>query len=219
MRVFSVIFSVICAVILCGCGSETNLKEYDGMGVFEADSIIISSEINAKIKTLDLKEGSEIKKGSLIATLECKTFELQSKKLQLQIENAMREKARISRLVAGNAAVNRDLDSANFNLNLLKSELDILQDSINKCEIFSPQDCVILEKYANANEFSATGKPLIKLADLKNIRLKAYLNAPDISRVKLGQSVSVFSDISNSAVTDKSNCNRDSSFGYPLNYF
>lgn len=110
----------------------------------------------------------------------------------------MREKARIARLVAGNAAVNRDLDSANFNLNLLKSELDILQDSMNKCEIFSPQDCVILEKYANANEFSATGKPLIKLADLKNIRLKAYLNAPDISRVKLGQSVSVFSDYGDS---------------------
>lgn len=49
----------------------------------------------------------------------------------------------------------------------------------------------MLNKYAYEGELATPNRALLKLADVKNLRLKAYLNSIDLSRLKLGDSVKV----------------------------
>ena len=52
----------------------------------------------------------------------------------------------------------------------------------------------ILAKYSETGELAVQGRALFKVADLDNIRLRAYITADQLTGLKLGQSVKVFAD-------------------------
>ena len=51
-----------------------------------------------------------------------------------------------------------------------------------------------MAKYAEAGELAAVGKPLFKVADIDQMYLRAYITSEQLSQVKLGNRVTVFSD-------------------------
>jgi len=58
----------------------------------------------------------------------------------------------------------------------------------------APFDGVIVSRQAELGEVMAPGTPVLTLADLDHVWLRAYLNETDMGRVRLGQEVSVHSD-------------------------
>lgn len=69
-----------------------------------------------------------------------------------------------------------------------------LEDKIRKCVITSPVSGTILAKYSETGELAVQGRALFKVANLDNIRLRAYITADQLTGLKLGQSVKVFAD-------------------------
>ena len=69
-----------------------------------------------------------------------------------------------------------------------------LEGQLAKCRICSPIEGTVLAKYAQAGELAVAGKPLMKVADVNNIHLKAYLVSSQLPQVKLGQKVKVYAD-------------------------
>jgi HlyD family secretion protein len=58
----------------------------------------------------------------------------------------------------------------------------------------APFDGVILSRQAEVGEVVAPGTPIVTIADLDHVWLRAYLNETDVGRVKLGQAVTVTTD-------------------------
>lgn len=52
----------------------------------------------------------------------------------------------------------------------------------------------MLVKYAEPNEVAAFAKPLYKIGSLKDVRLRAYFSAADVTKLKIGQKLSVAAD-------------------------
>ena len=52
----------------------------------------------------------------------------------------------------------------------------------------------MLEKYAEQGEFTAIGRPLFKVADTRNMTLRAYITSTQLAKVRVGQRVKVFAD-------------------------
>lgn len=69
-----------------------------------------------------------------------------------------------------------------------------IQDQLDKTIIKNPVTGTVLTKYADANEFTATGKALYKIADLSTMKLRAYISGNQLALVKLNQAVKVFVD-------------------------
>ena len=69
-----------------------------------------------------------------------------------------------------------------------------IQDQLKKCHITSPLTGTVLAKYAEAGELAAPGTPLFKVADMEQVYLRAYITSEQLSEVKLGQKVTVYSD-------------------------
>jgi HlyD family secretion protein len=55
----------------------------------------------------------------------------------------------------------------------------------------------VLEKYTEEGEFATIGKPLFKVADTRNMFLRAYITSQQLQKVKVGQHVTVMSDYGN----------------------
>lgn len=66
-----------------------------------------------------------------------------------------------------------------------------LQDQLNRAAITNPVAGTVITRYAQEGEVTGAGKALYKIADLSVLTLKAYITAPQLSKLKLGQSLTV----------------------------
>lgn len=142
---------------------------------------------------------------------------------QQQIATARTERQRIERLLAANAANRKQLDDIDAQIAVLVRQMDAqkstlesadkgvgaesdvlsvqvaqVEDQLDKCRVRNPFRGTLLVKYAEAGELATVGKPLYRLADLRNMTLCAYVTAEQASGMKLGQKVEVRSDMGDS---------------------
>lgn len=136
-----------------------------------------------------------------------------------QISAAQRERNRVANLLKVGAANQKQLDDAEDQLEVLRKQLVAqnstlsnshqsltwqsssvgiqvaqVEDQLKKCHITSPITGTVLAKYAEAGELTAMGTPLFKVADTEQMYLRVYITSEQLSQVKLGQKVTVFSD-------------------------
>lgn len=136
-----------------------------------------------------------------------------------QLTKAQQEQQRYKELVADGAAPSKLLDDATSQVKVLQKQLDAqvsalttstraldkqmeatdvqvnqLYDQLRKCHVSAPIQGTVLEKYVEQGEFVATGKPLLKLADMNRMFIRAYVTSAQLQQVKLGQAVKVMAD-------------------------
>ena len=92
------------------------------------------------------------------------------------------------------STLDNNTSTINENAAALEAQIAALDDRIAKCNISSAVGGTVLIKYAEAGEFTTIGKPLMKVADLENIYLRAYLTSCQLANVNLGDEVSVIAD-------------------------
>ena len=92
------------------------------------------------------------------------------------------------------STLDNNTSTINENATALEAQIAALDDRIAKCNISSAVGGTVLIKYAEAGEYTTIGKPLMKVADLENIYLRAYLTSCQLANVNLGDEVSVIAD-------------------------
>ena len=136
-----------------------------------------------------------------------------------QLAKAKQDQQRYKELVADGAAPSKMLDDATNQVQVLQKQLDAqisslntntnalnkqmeatdvqvdqLRDQLRKCHISTPIAGTVLEKYVEKGEFVATGKPLFKMADTKNMFIRAYVTSAQLKDIRVGQQAKVFAD-------------------------
>ena len=92
------------------------------------------------------------------------------------------------------SALNTQLSTLSSQLNTVDVQVDQLNDQLRKCHITTPIAGTVLEKYVERGEFVATGKPLFRMADTKNMFIRAYVTSAQLQHIKVGQQAKVFAD-------------------------
>ena len=146
-------------------------------------------------------------------------IESQVASLQEQISTQKSERARAERLVLKGAAPQKQLDDLDAQIKVLESQLSaqlkslsknssaidynaeslavqtaIMDDRIERCRIKSPANGTVIAKYANAGEMVGIGTPLMKVADLSTMYLRAYFTSDQLSDINIGDTVRVTAD-------------------------
>lgn len=139
--------------------------------------------------------------------------------LREQIIKQEKERTRVANLLRDGAATQKQFDDIEAQIRVLEGQLSAtlstlgkntsvindkvsalrariaaLDDIIAKCQIVSPISGTVLVKYAEAGELAAIGRPLLKVADLNNVYLRAYITSEQLAGFKLGDKVRVTAD-------------------------
>lgn len=139
--------------------------------------------------------------------------------LRSEIATAERERRRYEALVADKAANAKQLDDINARINALEAELQArretlekgnrgagaqaeaieaqlaqVEDRIAKCAIVCPVGGTVLAKHAERGELAAEGRSLFTVGDIARMHLRAYVSAPQLTRIRIGQKVKVYAD-------------------------
>jgi HlyD family secretion protein len=89
------------------------------------------------------------------------------------------------------AANNTQKASVAAELSVYESKKTTLNEQIKRSSVKSPLKGIVIEKYSEAGEITAAGKPLVKIADLSVIKLKVYVSGAQLGSIKTGQQCTV----------------------------
>ncbi len=227
---------IVLTFLSCSQSEDITIAE----GSIESAEVIVSAEGTGRILSFDAVEGTEVAQGQVIGTIDDLQLVLQREQLvaarkrvesqipdisvqtaplEAQLVSARADQTRITRLLAADAASQKQKDDIDSRVNTLTSQLAALRqtleqstesleleseslsyqisqldDRIAKCTITSPIAGTLLTSYAEAGELAAPGKALFKVADLENVFLRAYISASQLTTITLGDSVKVMVD-------------------------
>ena len=191
-----------------------NVNEGDSIAVNQEVGLIDTTQLSLKIQQLNATKA--------VYQSQKPDIHSQMAVTRQQLAKARQEENRYRELVADGAAPRKMLDDAISQVAVLQKQLDAqlsslntqtstldsqlsttdvqiaqLQDQLRKCHIYVPVAGTVLEKYVEQGELVTTGKPLFKMADIKQMYLRAYVTTAQLQNIKLGQSVKVLADYGN----------------------
>jgi HlyD family secretion protein len=93
-----------------------------------------------------------------------------------------------------NGSRKEDIEQARARLELTKAALAEAETRLSYATVNSPLSGVVLSKNVEPGEYVSAGTPIVTVADLDNIWVRAYINETDLGRVKVGQRARVTTD-------------------------
>ena len=102
--------------------------------------------------------------------------------------------AQLARDIALEQAAARAVAVAKANIASGEESLRLTQIVLDHTVLRAPFDGVVLVRQAELGEVAAPGMPIVTLADLDHVWLRAYVNEPDIGKVRYGQAAVVTTD-------------------------
>lgn len=91
-------------------------------------------------------------------------------------------------------AAEGNVQVAAANIRNANATLKLAQITESYTTLVAPIDGVILVRQAELGEIVIPGMPVVTLADLDHVWLRAYINEPDVGRVRFGQTADVTTD-------------------------
>lgn len=155
---------------------------------------------------------AEIDAGMKSVRTHISSINAQNDILKQQIENLNVNISRIGKMLKDDAATQKQYDdltgqvavfqkqiaanntqkaSVAAELSVYESKKATLNDLIKRSCVKSPLKGTVIEKYSEAGEITAPGKPLVKIADLSVIKLKVYVSGAQLGSIKIGQQCTV----------------------------
>ena len=144
---------------LAAMSCNNNGNGHDASGTFEANEVIVSSEMAGKILSFNVKEGMQISKDSIIGAVDATQIGLQEQQVeasinalnqktadvnpqiqllqnqlavqQSQLDNLMHEKSRIENLLKADAATGKQLDDITAQVDVVKKSMAVTQQQVN----------------------------------------------------------------------------------------
>lgn len=175
--------------------------------VTEGSEIDSGTEIAVIDTTLFHLQKAEIDAGMKSVGTRLATIDSQNGILAQQIDNLNVNVARTESMLKADAATQKQYDdltgqvavlqkqiaanntqksSVAAELSVQQSRKATLQEQVTRSNVISPIGGTVIEKYAEAGEMTAAGKPLVKIADLSVMKLKVYVSGAQLGSLKVG---------------------------------
>jgi len=88
-----------------------------------------------------------------------------------------------------------DIEDARAQVEQARASMKLSETQLSYTTLYSPLSGVVLVRSGEVGEVVNPGTPILTMADIENIWLKAYIAETDLSRVKWGQEVVVTTDL------------------------
>lgn len=171
-------------------------EKFEAVGTIEAiEEITVVSEINASVVDIPFTEGSQIKKGELIAQLDDSQLAAEVSSAEALYAQSLATYNRVKKVVDQKAGTPQDLDDALASLKVAEANLKLSQARLDKTRIVAPFNGMIGSRRVSVGSFLRTGDPITELANLNEIRIN--FSAPEryLSELKKGSEVIVYSPV------------------------
>ncbi|MDR0792620.1 MAG: efflux RND transporter periplasmic adaptor subunit [Chitinophagaceae bacterium] len=158
----------------------------------EAD---INAMTSGKLVSVNFNLGSMVSQGQVVANIDDKALQLNLQQAGLNKNKLEKDVKRNDTLYAGNATTLVEIQNTKLNYENAQNQIALLNKQISDNQIKAPISGQIVTKLKEAGEYVSVGTALGHIVDMSSIKVSVLVNEADVYSLKLGQSVSVATDI------------------------
>lgn len=166
------------------------LREVTG-AVAAAHEATLASRVVGRIEHVRVKEGSVVKKGDLLLTLDSRGLRAQRDRAKAELENATEQLRRVRSLYAKRSAAKQELDNAERSHKVAEAALRAIEADLAYTTVKAPFDGIITNKMIEQGELTSPGRSLLRIEDQGHYRLETSVAETDIPALQIGQQVTV----------------------------
>lgn len=149
----------------------------------------IHPEVSGRVVQLNVREGSFVGKGSLLAKLYDGDLQAQRKKLEVQLKIAEQMEDRQAQLLKIQGISQQEYDLSLLQVSNLKADIDIIREAIRKTEIRSPFNGKLGLKNISQGAYVTPATIVTTISQVSQLKLQFNVPEKYGSQLKNGQIV------------------------------
>lgn len=150
------------------------------------EEVDLSFEASGKITNIYFKEGTSVKKGTLLARVNDEPLLAELKKLEAQIPLA-RERVNRQRTLLDKDAVSQEAYQAvTTDMDKLMADIDLVKARIQQTELRAPFDGVIGLRWVSEGAFASNGTVVARLTKISPLKIEFSVNERHANNIKPG---------------------------------
>lgn len=157
--------------------------------VLPNEEVALQSEASGRLIQLNIREGSYVQKGELIAKIDDSDLQAQLRKLNFEEELAKQIEARQKKLLDIDAISKEEYDIAVNNVNTLSADKELLQVNIQKTEVRAPFGGYMGFKNISIGTYLTPGVNIATLVQSNPAKIDFSIPEKYASLLKVGQVV------------------------------
>jgi HlyD family secretion protein len=127
--------------------------------------------------------------------------EVSRERVQGGAERVRAAREALARVRAG--ARPQEIDAARARVAAIDAQIAALEENLEDAQVHSPVDGIVTLKLADQGELIAPRTPLVVVTDLDHAWANLFVPEPEIPRVKIGQSATIFTDAGGPGIAGK----------------
>ena len=155
---------------------ESAVKNFSGV-VKENSTVSLSFRTPGQIARVLVKEGSRVRRGQLVATLDTKDYQLQVDAAQTQYNQLKNEVERLSKLHEANSIAGNDFEKATSGLEQVHIKLQNAKNQLSYTQLTAPVDGTIQKVNFEPSEMVSAGLPVMDLIDTRSMEVEVNIPA------------------------------------------
>ncbi len=184
-------------------------ETYTTTGTLIADDRVeIASRLMGFIRNLRVREGSKVKKGQLLLTIDPTEIEAQLSEARARLAQAQArfneieaDYKRYKKLFEQHLIPASQFQKSELALQVAREDLRVAQANLRRvevqlqyAEIRSPVDGVVVEKLKQAGDIANPGAPILTIENPANIVLKTFIREDHVRNVQVGDRLAIIVD-------------------------
>jgi HlyD family secretion protein len=193
----AVIIIVVLAVVIAGAfaawwfaRTTATRQEQVATGTIDATTYDVASVIAGRVATVKVVEGSRVKAGDVLVTLDSAALTLQVTQAEQGV-NAAKAAVAQARDDDGSDA---DIAAAHARQKQAEAAVGLAKVQAGYATITAPHAGIVVAVATNAGQAAAAGRTLVTLVDTSDLFVRAYVPEPDLGKVHVGQRATARSD-------------------------
>ena len=151
------------------------IRDFPYAGTIEATKIELPARVATVVDAIEVGEGEKVRKGQKLVSLACEELRISSR-------HTDEDFTRAERLRRAEAISQEAYDS-------IRSRKQETDTRLSWCQISSPVDGVVLDRYLEPSEWVNPGSKILSVADLQNLWAYVFVPTEVMAHLKVGQAV------------------------------
>ncbi|MFV0418953.1 MAG: efflux RND transporter periplasmic adaptor subunit [Dysgonomonas sp.] len=153
------------------------------------EEVDLSFETSGKITEITFKEGTNVKKGQLLAKVNDKPLQAELNKLKAQIPLAQDRVFRQKTLLAKDAVSQEAYESVNTELEKLMADIELVEARIAQTELRAPFDGIIGLRQVSEGTYASPTTIVARLTKITPLKLEFSIPEKQADAVEVGTTV------------------------------
>lgn len=162
----------------------------EALGTTKAnEAVTLHTQYSAHVKSIHFSGGDDVKKGSILVTLNSEEESAEVRELEANLAEAKRQLERFKGLQESKSASQSVVDEQRGEVEAIYAQLEQAQAKLAKYQIRAPFDGVLGTRNISVGAFLSDNTPITTLDDLSVIKVDFTIPEKDFTKVHLGQEI------------------------------